>query len=213
MDKNELQRMLKNHRLWLSNDGGKRADLIGADLCRANLIGANLIGANLTDANLIGANLTDANLIGANLTDANLIGANLRGANLRGAILNDADLRRANLIDANLDEMYSDIPVTLAEVRDVILSRRERLDMRFWHDDSDWHNGTAKPIDECCTSHCIAGWAHHLASLKRPELLDPKVNIYLVGRLALGVEVANRFYDDSESVLKWLEGLECGQDS
>ena len=94
----ELQGILDLHRKWLyAEDGGRRADLRGADLS-----GANLRGADLWDANLGCADLRDANLRGADLRDANLRGADLRDANLRGADLSGANLRRADLRDANL---------------------------------------------------------------------------------------------------------------
>ena len=51
MKKEEIQELLKNHKLWLSGDGDGR---------RADLTDANLTGANLTDANLTCANLTGA---------------------------------------------------------------------------------------------------------------------------------------------------------
>ena len=71
MKQEELNSILELHRKWLyDEEGGKRA----------NLCGANLYGANLCGANLYGANLRGANLYGANLRDANLYGANLRGA-------------------------------------------------------------------------------------------------------------------------------------
>ena len=74
--KKELKEILRLHNMWLiRNNGGVRANLIGADLSDANLRGANLSGADLIGANLIGADLRGANLRGANL----------RGANLRGA--------------------------------------------------------------------------------------------------------------------------------
>ena len=82
MKKEELEEVLRLHKMWLNEEeGGKKANLIGADLR-----GANLRGADLRGANLIGADLRGANLIGANLRGANLIGANLIGANLRGAV-------------------------------------------------------------------------------------------------------------------------------
>ena len=107
MKKEEIQELLKNHKLWLSGDGdGRRADLTdanltGADLMRADLMRANLRGAYLTDAdlmraNLRGANLTDANLTCANLTDADLTCADLMRANLTDANLTDANLTGAN---------------------------------------------------------------------------------------------------------------------
>ena len=72
MDKDKLQKILKDHQNWLDGNGGKCADLRWADLRWANLRGANLTGANLTGANLTGADLTGANLRGANLTGADL---------------------------------------------------------------------------------------------------------------------------------------------
>ena len=69
----ELDEILRKHKLWLDGDpGGERA---------------NLEGDNLEDANLEGAILKRANLMGANLEGANLERVNLEGANLEGAIL------------------------------------------------------------------------------------------------------------------------------
>ena len=47
----DLPHILEQHRLWLHNEGGDRADLAGA-----NLAGANLARANLADAYLARAN-------------------------------------------------------------------------------------------------------------------------------------------------------------
>ena len=74
MKKEELKKILENHKHWIEEDVEGWQDM-KADLCGANLYGANLCGANLCDANLYDANLYDANLRGANL----------RGADLRGA--------------------------------------------------------------------------------------------------------------------------------
>ena len=64
----KLQEIIESHGKWLKfEDGGKCADLQGA-----NLRGANLRGANLQGANLQGANLQGANLQGADLRDADL---------------------------------------------------------------------------------------------------------------------------------------------
>ena len=47
MDKQELKNILDKHLKWIRGEnGGKRADLFGANLSRANLFGANLFGAN-----------------------------------------------------------------------------------------------------------------------------------------------------------------------
>jgi hypothetical protein len=66
----DIAKILSDHKAWLSNTSGTRADLRGADLNRAYLNRAYLSGAYLRGANLRGANLIDANLI-----DADLIGA------------------------------------------------------------------------------------------------------------------------------------------
>ena len=102
MEKERLYEIIANHGRWLRDEGGKRADLSGAnlyraDLCEADLHGANLYKANLERANLIGANLHRANLIGADLEGADLAEANLCGANLHKANLDGANLEGANL--------------------------------------------------------------------------------------------------------------------
>ena len=96
MNKEDLEKILKNHLLFLQgSQDGIRADLRRADLRRADLSRANLYGANLSEADLHGADLH-----GADLSRANLYGADLRGADLRGANLRGADLRGANLLGA-----------------------------------------------------------------------------------------------------------------
>ena len=62
----ELVEVLGEHKKWWNDEeGGKRANLSGADLrC------ANLSGADLRCANLSGANLSDADLSGAYLSGA-----------------------------------------------------------------------------------------------------------------------------------------------
>ena len=97
MNKTDLEKILTEHTLWLHNEGGKRADLRGADLGEADLKGANLReadfrGANLGEADLRGANLREADLRETTLGWANLGWANLRGTNLGGARLSEANL-------------------------------------------------------------------------------------------------------------------------
>ena len=78
MKKEELDKILENHNLWLNNsEKGERANLQRADLQRANLQHANLRRANLQHADLRHANLRHANLRGADLQHADLWGADL----------------------------------------------------------------------------------------------------------------------------------------
>ena len=75
MNKQELQVILDNHKKWLYDEGGERANLRHADLRHADLRYADLRHADLSDADLSDANLRGANLRGANLSDADLSGA------------------------------------------------------------------------------------------------------------------------------------------
>ena len=78
MNATELKLVLDNHKKWLDNiNGGKQANLRGADLSMADLSRADLSMADLSGANLSRANLRGANLRGANLCGANLCGADL----------------------------------------------------------------------------------------------------------------------------------------
>ena len=110
MEREKLDKILKNHELWLNGEGGKRADLSGVNLRNANLRYtnlryANLHSANLMDADLYSANLYNADLKCANLYNANLRYTNLRYANLHNANLMDADLYSADLYSANLNSV------------------------------------------------------------------------------------------------------------
>ena len=60
--RDELQAVLAEHKKWLLDDGGSRADLSGADLSGAYLSGAYLSGADLSGAYLSGADLSGAYL-------------------------------------------------------------------------------------------------------------------------------------------------------
>ena len=96
MDKAKLDKILDNHKLWLSSGGkkGERADLRYADLRYADLRSADLRYADLRYANLRYADLSSADL---------------RSANLRSADLRSADLKYADLRSADLD--YSCFPL------------------------------------------------------------------------------------------------------
>ena len=69
----ELKVILELHDKWLKDNGGKCANLRGADLEGADLRGAYLRSTDLRSAYLWGANLVGADLWGADLSDANYI--------------------------------------------------------------------------------------------------------------------------------------------
>ena len=62
--KEQLDKIIDNHKLWLSSGGekGERADLCYADLRSADLSSADLRSADLRSANLRSADLRSANL-------------------------------------------------------------------------------------------------------------------------------------------------------
>ena len=97
ISKEELNKILQKHKMWLNNDkGGERADLRGADLRSIHLRFADLRFADLR-----GTDLKNADLRGADLSDANLKGADLRGADLRYADLTSIETNM-NTIGYNL---------------------------------------------------------------------------------------------------------------
>ena len=108
----ELNEIIANHGRWLQGEGGKRADLIGAnlifvdlegvDLHEANMRYASLYGADLHRAYLEGVDLEGADLRGADMEESVLYNANLCKANMRNVVLRGADLRGANLEGAKL---------------------------------------------------------------------------------------------------------------
>ena len=103
MKKEDIQKHLLKHQLWLNGEqDGKMAALRGADLRRTDLSNANLRYADLRGADLIGADLSNANLRWADLRWADLCSADLRRANLRWANLCRANLKFANLSSADL---------------------------------------------------------------------------------------------------------------
>ena len=96
MDKAKLDKILSDHKLWLSGaGGGRRANLSSASLFGAHLSGAHLSGADLSGAHLSGADLSGADLSGADLSYTDLSCADLSESNLRDADLGGADLSSA----------------------------------------------------------------------------------------------------------------------
>ena len=98
MTQEQLDEVLRKHKLWMEDKGGARADLSGADLRGADLRGANLREAVLGDVDLRGAYLR-----GTYLRAAYLRGADLRGVALHEACLSEAYLRGAKMHKSDAD--------------------------------------------------------------------------------------------------------------
>jgi uncharacterized protein YjbI with pentapeptide repeats len=188
---------LELHAKWLCNESdGVRLVKADANLSGANLSGANLSGAYLRGADLSNADLSGANLSGANLSGAYLSGAYLRGADLRGTDLSNADLSGANLSGADLRgadglPIAADAAERLKAVAATAL-QPDALEMESWH--------------TCGTTHCIAGWAIHLAG-EPGQLMELMMGADLAGLLLLGTEAHQHFYDSNEKALEYLRGV------
>jgi hypothetical protein len=102
LTKEELAVVLADHKLWLEEAGGKRANLYGAKLDFADLSGVNLSGASLNATNLHRANLSTADLSGVDFNGANLYATDLTRANLNGASFYDAHITRTKFNGADL---------------------------------------------------------------------------------------------------------------
>jgi hypothetical protein len=63
---------------------------------------------------------------------------------------------------------------------------------------SNWHT--------CGTTHCIAGWAIHLAG-EPGRLMESMMGPELAGLLLLGTEAHQHFYDRNEKALEYLRGV------
>ena len=130
----ELNDILKQHDLWLKNDGGVRADLsytdlFGADLRGVDLRFANLSGSDLRKTDLRYTELFGADLRGVDLRFADLSGSNLREADLSGSDLREADLRFADLSESDLREASINWPIECPEKGSFIGFKKARTEI------------------------------------------------------------------------------------
>ena len=99
VDRNELNRMIELHKLWL----GKKADGKRADFSNMNLSKMDLSDLDLTGAILNRVNLCEADLSGTNLTDVSLNGAYLDRADLRNTRLDRTNFCTSSMCNAKFD--------------------------------------------------------------------------------------------------------------
>jgi hypothetical protein len=127
----------------------------------------------------------------AYLTRANLTGADLTRAYLTGANLTRADLTGANLSGVIGLKIAADAPARLLAVARAAL-QPGALYMNDWH--------------TCETTHCISGWAVHLAG-EVGCVLETAVGVHMAGLYLLGVEAAGHFYDTNKEATKYLQSV------
>ncbi len=106
------------------------------------------------------------------------------GADLQGAYLRGADLQGAIGLPIATDASARLVAVARAALQP------EALEMNIWH--------------SCATTHCISGWAVHLAG-EVGRILEAVVGNHLAGLYLLGPEAALHFYDTNESATAYLQ--------
>ncbi len=112
----QLNSIFEQHKLWLKNQGGERAQLGNTDL--SNLA---LQDVDLRCANLIRTDFSGADLSGANMNDADITYANMSHAQMLNVDLLRADLFRTDFSNAQVsDSAFKRIDTgnTIIELRD-----------------------------------------------------------------------------------------------
>jgi hypothetical protein len=84
-----------------------------------------------------------------------------------------------------------DAHLRLPIVAKVILSDPSRFDMSRWH-------------SKCGTTHCIGGWATHLAGNFGKVLEGQRGSALVAATCLLGLEAASHFFDDQVDALVFL---------
>lgn len=115
INQEELNKILKEHELWVKGKGGKRADLRCANLENADLEYVNLKYADLKYANLSNTDLSNTDLRYTNLRCVDLRYTDLRYTNLSHSDLSYSNLSNANLSNANL----SNADLSSANLKDI----------------------------------------------------------------------------------------------
>ena len=111
MTSNEMNEILKKHKIWLTSNGKNGGQIeLAADLSYSQIVGADLRCASLNNSNLTHAKLSYTNLKGAELSFCNLEWAelcytNLERVNLSFSNLKNADLRYADLSETDLRDV------------------------------------------------------------------------------------------------------------
>ncbi len=86
------------------------------------------------------------------------------------------------------------------EVRAIVLSKPERLNMNTWHSENWTPEHTPEEEHSCGSAHCIAGWLQALS----PDPEVRQMSAEQAGR-KLAPASACMFYADNETALEWLK--------
>lgn len=190
------------------------SDLDGVDLEGSSFRGASFEDSCFYEAKFLGARFGRAYFGGANFAcatfqNARFQGADFREADLSGALLGEQQIRdlvvdgvrvRHALNDRTaLMAPMGDAPQRLATVAAIVLSDPSNLDMTHWHNSS-------REGGKCKTTHCLAGWAIHLAG-PLGAFLEDRFGAARAGEILLGKEAASFFYADNATALAYLRSV------
>lgn len=93
MKRKEFDEMMRLHEMWLNGEeGGKRANMKGADLRTVNMNRADMRGVNMQRANMLHADMQYANMQCANMQHADMRSADMRSAEMQRTDMQGADL-------------------------------------------------------------------------------------------------------------------------
>ena len=168
MEREKLDKILENHKLWLNDEGGERADLRNADLRNADLYSVNLSGADLRNTDLRNTDLRNADLYSANLRNTDLRNTDLRNTDLYGADLYSANLRNTDLYGADL---YG------ADLRNTDLRNADLRNADLYG--ADLRNADLERAD--LSGADLRNTNLNRANLRNANLTNVKTDIYTVG--------------------------------
>ncbi|EDP7447914.1 pentapeptide repeat-containing protein [Listeria monocytogenes] len=117
MNQEDLDIIVANHKKWLRDEGGKRADLSYANLRCADLSYANLRHADLSDANLSYADLSYADLNWVNWQDVRgltvvAVQVDTSRKNNQISYIKELDIWTTGCFQGTLDELKASVEKT-----------------------------------------------------------------------------------------------------
>lgn len=162
----ELNIIIKEHKLWLKDRSGKRADLSDCDISKLDMSHADMRYSDVRGSCMNGTNMSHSdmrltnmshislccadmgysNMSGTDMSHANMSGANISGTNMRGT-----NMRGANMNGANMS--YSDMCCADMRYADMGYSNMSYVDMR----DADMCYSNMSYVDVRCANMCSAG--------------------------------------------------------
>ncbi len=108
----ELNIILKEHKLWLKDRSGKRADLSDCDLSQldmsysdmsySNMRGADMSYSDMSYSNMSYSNMRGADMSYSDMSYSDMNHANMRYANMCGSNMSYANMRYANMCGSNM---------------------------------------------------------------------------------------------------------------